>query len=156
VPQTRWQTLAADIRTGLTELRSAGGGTARALFTTGFCMGGRLAYLSGTLGLGLAGVIGFYGPPVGPSRDTPAPIDVVEQMESPVLALWGGADQGITSDKTAAFDAALARAGIEHRSITYPGAPHSFFDRKAADFAEAASAAWAETLSFVRGHSSQP
>ncbi len=156
VPQTRWPTLAADMRTGLTGLGAAGDGTARALFTTGFCMGGRLAFLSGTLGLGLAGIIGFYGPPVGPSRDTPAPIDVVEQMESPVLALWGGADQGIRPEMTRAFDAALGLAGIEHRSITYPGAPHSFFDRKAADFGEASAAAWAETLAFIRAHSLKP
>ena len=156
VPQTRWPTLAADIRTGLTELRSTSDGTARALFTTGFCMGGRLAFLSGTLGLGLAGVIGFYGPPVGPSRDTPAPIDVVEQMDSPVLALWGGADQGITPEMTNAFHDALGLAGIEHRSITYPDAPHSFFDRKAADFAEASAAAWSETLAFIRAHSPKP
>jgi carboxymethylenebutenolidase len=156
VPQTRWQTLAADIRTGFTELHSAGGGTAPAVFTTGFCMGGRLAFLSGTLGLGLAGVIGFYGPPVSPSRDTPPPIDVVDQMDSPVLAIWGGADQGIRLEMTKAFDEALGLAGVEHRSITYPGAPHSFFDRKAADFAEASAAAWSETLSFIRAHSRKP
>ena len=156
VPQTRWATLAADIRTAAAELRSPGGDMARALFTTGFCLGGRLAFLSGTLGLGLAGVVGFYGPPVGPSRDTPAPIDVVEQMESPVLALWGGADQGITREMTAAFDEALAGARVEHRSVTYPGAPHSFFDRKAADFAEASAAAWSETLSFIRAHGLKP
>jgi carboxymethylenebutenolidase len=78
---------------------------------------------------------------------------MVEQMEAPVLALWGGADQGITLEMTKAFDDALARAGIDHRSISYPGAPHSFFDRKAADFAEASAAAWSETLSFIRAHS---
>ena len=30
-----------------------------------------------------------------------------------------------------------------------PGAPHSFFDRKAAEFADASAAAWAETLAFI-------
>jgi carboxymethylenebutenolidase len=49
----------------------------------------------------------------------------------------------------AAFEAALTGAGVDHRVISYPGAPHSFFDRKAADFAEASAAAWAETLRFV-------
>ena len=41
-------------------------------------------------------------------------------------------------------------AGVDHRLVTYEGAPHSFFDRKAAEFADASEGAWAETLAFVR------
>lgn len=152
VPETRWSALAGDIRTATAHLRSAEGGGARSLFATGFCMGGRLTYLSATLGLHLAGVIGFYGWPVGPSRDTPAPIDMVDQMDGAVLAIWAGADKGITADMTTGFDQALAQAGVEHRSITYPDAPHSFFDRKATEHAEASSAAWGETLGFIAAH----
>jgi carboxymethylenebutenolidase len=118
----------------------------------GFCMGGRLAFLTDTFGLGLAGVVGFYGWPVGPSKNgTPAPADVAGSFEAPVLAVFGGADQGIGADAVAAFEAALAAAGVGHRVVTYPDAPHSFFDRKAAEFADASAAAWAETLAFVRG-----
>ena len=48
-----------------------------------------------TLGLGLAGVIGFYGTLVGPWRnDAPAPVDVAASIASPVLGLFGGADGG--------------------------------------------------------------
>ena len=32
---------------------------------------------------------------------------------------------------------------------TYEGAPHSFFDRKAADFADASARAWDEMLAFM-------
>ena len=92
------------------------------------------------------------GWPTGPSRNgTPAPADVVASFEAPVLAVFGGADQGIPADAVAAFDGALASTGLEHRVITYPGAPHSFFDRKAEEYAEASAAAWTETLAFVRG-----
>ena len=49
-----------------------------------------------------------------------------------------------------AFEDALTAAGVPHRLVTYDGAPHSFFDRKAADFADASTAAWAEVLEFVR------
>jgi carboxymethylenebutenolidase len=31
----------------------------------------------------------------------------------------------------------------------YDGAPHSFFDRRAADHAEASAAAWSEMLAFI-------
>jgi carboxymethylenebutenolidase len=152
VQQTHWSTLAMDIRTGAAFLRTPDGGTTTSLFTTGFCVGGRLAYLSNTLGLDLAGVIGFYGWPVGASRDLPAPADLVHKMTAPVMALWGGADEGITPDVVQAFERALEGAGVEHRSITYPGAPHSFFDRKAAEFAEASAAAWDDTLAFIEAN----
>lgn len=151
VGETRWQTLASDIRAAAAHLRSAAGGSPRALFTTGFCMGGRLTFLSATLGLDLAGVVGFYGWPVGASRNgTPAPIDVASDIAAPVLAIFGGADPAIGPEVALAFDAALSAAGVEHRTLVYDGAPHSFFDRKAADFADASAAAWAETLSFIR------
>ena len=156
VPLTTWDTLAADIRTGVATLRDPawpGGRPPTSIFTTGFCMGGRLTFLSGTLGLGLAGLIGFYGWPTGPSRNgTPAPADVAGVIASPVLAIWGGADQGITPDLVEAFEVALLRAGVEHRSITYPGAPHSFFDRTAVEHADASTAAWTEALEFIRAH----
>lgn len=123
------------------------------LFSIGFCMGGRLAFLTAGFRLGLAGVIGFYGWPTGASRNgTPAPADVAATFESPVLAIFGGADEKIPVESVAAFEVALATAGVEHRVTTYPGAPHSFFDRKAADFADASAAAWDEVLGFVRGH----
>jgi carboxymethylenebutenolidase len=151
VGQTTFAGLSADIRAGAAYLRSPEGGAVRSLFTVGFCFGGRLSFDASTLGLRLAGVIGFYGPPVGPGRnDNPAPVDVVGRCECPVLGLFGGADAGIPPEAIAAYDAALTKAGIEHRLVTYDGAPHSFFDRKAHDYAEASAAAWDEVLALVR------
>jgi len=45
--------------------------------------------------------------------------------------------------------AAFERAGIEHNVVTYPGAPHGFFDRRATDFAEASADAWRQVLGFI-------
>lgn len=150
VERTTWAGLSADIRAAAADIRSVDGRDVRSLFMVGFCFGGRLAFVSPTLGLDLAGAIGFYGRPTDehPSG-TPAPIEVAGQMEGAVLGLFGGADTGIPPEAIAGFDAALATAGVDHRLVTYPGAPHSFFDRKAADFAEASGAAWAEVLRFV-------
>ena len=154
VGQTTWAGLSADIRAASDALRSSdGGGSVRSLFATGFCMGGRLAFLASTLGLGTAGVIGFYGWPTGPARnDTPAPADVASTMEGSVLGLFGGADQGISAAIIAEFEAALAAADVDHRLVTYPGAPHSFFDKKASEFADASAAAWDDTLGFIAAH----
>jgi dienelactone hydrolase len=34
--------------------------------------------------------------------------------------------------------------------VTYTGAPHSFFDRKASEFAVASASGWSEVLEFIR------
>jgi carboxymethylenebutenolidase len=73
-------------------------------------------------------------------------------MEAPILGIFGGADPGIPLEAIAAFDAALERAGVEHQLIVYPNAPHSFFDRKAAEYNEESEAAWSEVLGFIRAH----
>lgn len=155
VAEARWETLAKDIRAGVERMRSTSGDGGRdgSMFVTGFCMGGRLAFDATTLGCGFSGAIGFYGWPVGPNRTgSPAPAEVADRIECPVLGIFGGADEGIRSEMRDAFAAALGGASVDHRIVTYEGAPHSFFDRKAADFRAASDAAWSETLGFIRAH----
>jgi carboxymethylenebutenolidase len=155
VEQTTWAGISADIEAAVAALRGEPGSDdarPQSVFTIGFCMGGRMSFLAGTLGLDLAGVIGLYGTLAGPWRnDAPAPLDVVESISVPVLGLFGGADTAITADAVGAFDAGLAATSVDHRIVTYPGAPHSFFDRKAAEFAAESEAAWAEILEFIAG-----
>jgi len=85
--------------------------------------------------------------PLDPSQPHLA---VTRALALAVLGIFGGADEGIPADAVATFEQALAEAGVARRLITYPGAPHSFFDRKAEEYADASSAAWAEVLDFVR------
>ena len=153
VEATKWSGISADIAAGAAHARTLRPDDATSLFTIGFCFGGRMAFLSATLGLNLAGAIGFYGPPVGPGRGgSPPPVDLADKVESPILGLFGGADAGIPPAAIEEFDKALERAGVEHKLITYPNAPHSFFDRKAADFKDESEKAWAEVLGFIRAH----
>jgi carboxymethylenebutenolidase len=122
------------------------------IFTVGFCMGGRHSWLSAAGGHGLAGAVGFYGRP-GLSQDgTPGPVQRAPEMECPILALQAGDDQNITAEDNAEFDQALAGAGIEHELVTYDGAPHSFFDRKQEQFADASDDAWRRVLAFIDGN----
>ena len=151
IEATTYDGLAADVRAGVAALRSSGAG--QAVFTVGFCFGGRLSFLASSFGLDLAGAIGFYGVCVGPPRNgMPAPVDAAGSMTAPILGLFGGDDGGIAPETIAAFDGALTTAGTEHDLVTYPGAPHSFFDRKAADYTETSDAAWARVLEFVSAH----
>lgn len=154
VNQTTPATLQADIAAAAAHLRAKDGGHVRALFSVGFCFGGALALLQAASGLGYAGVIGFYGWPLGLPRwpDRPKPIDAASRFRAPVLAIYGGADPGIPPSAVAEFDQALARAGVQHESVTYDGAPHSFFDRKQAEFADASADAWRKVQAFVTRH----
>lgn len=148
VEATTYDGLVADVEAAVARLR--GDGRADRTFVLGFCFGGRLAFIAATMGLDLEGVIGFYGRPAGEGRGgVPAPVEWAERFASPVLGLFGGADAGIPAADVQAFDGALVAAGVPHRLVTYPGAPHSFFDRKADEFAAASEAAWGEVLAFV-------
>jgi carboxymethylenebutenolidase len=147
-----WDNVAGDIKASVAHLRSQSPAP-RSVFATGFCMGGRLSADATTLGLGLAGAIPFYGWPTGPHRTgSPAPADLAKQIECDLLLIYGGADQGITESVRKEFDAALDKAGVKHDTVVYPGAPHSFFDRKAEEFADASTDAWNRTLAFIRRH----
>jgi len=135
--RTTWAGLRSDAEAAAAELRTRRGVTS--LFSIGFCFGGRLSFLLGTVpGLDMSGVIGFYGWPVGPfTNDTPAPAEVVEHITAPLLGLFGGADAKIPTAHVAEFERALATAAVESRIVTYEGAGHSFFDRNQANLGEA-------------------
>ena len=152
VPQTKPDTLQADIAAAAAYLRGKEGGQVRALFSVGFCFGGALSYLQSASGLAYAGVIGFYSWPLGLSRwpDRPKPIDAVARYTCPVLSLFGSADPGIPQTAVDEFDAACRKASVKHDVTVYAGAPHSFFDRKQAEFAEASADAWRRVQAFVR------
>jgi carboxymethylenebutenolidase len=154
VPQTKPETLQADIAAAAARLRSPQGGGVRSLFSVGFCFGGALSYFQAASGLGYAGVVAFYGWPLGLKRwpDRPKPIDAVSRFTCPVLSLFGGADEGIPQADIDQFDAARKKAGVTHDMTVYPGAPHSFFDRKQAEFADASADAWRRVQAFVRQH----
>jgi carboxymethylenebutenolidase len=119
--------------------------------SVGFCFGGSHSFWAGTdPDLGLDAVVGFYGALDPGDRDNrPNLVERADEIELPLLGLFGGGDEHITAAHRAAFDSGLERAGVEHEIVTYPGAPHSFFDRKQEEFAEASTDAWTRVLDFL-------
>ena len=148
VRQTTPEGVYADVAAAVGWLRDGG---ARSIFTVGFCFGGRQSWLSAG-GHGLAGAIGFYGRPGEGTDGSPGPTQLADRIEAPILALQAGADQHITAEENAAFEQALAAAGVEHDLVTYEGAPHSFFDRKQDEFADASADAWERVLGFLEAY----
>ena len=135
--------LAADVRACVDYLGTADGGRPRATFTVGFCAGGVNSWSQIAEGHGLAGAIGFYGG--RPERVLP----LVPQMQGELLFLLAGADS--TPPEQFEKVAGEVRAGgIPVESHTYPGAPHSFFDRTYAEYKDACDDAWRRMLAFMK------
>ena len=155
VQQMKIESFVEDVRAAqkyLSEHNQAGAAT----FTMGFCMGGTLSYTTGMdKSFGFAGIIGFYA---GMSRSFGGKGTILERAEEvayPSLGLFGGADQGIPVSSVEEFDQKLDKTGVEHKIIIYPEATHSFFDRRAAEFADASADAWKQVLGFIKAHTPQ-
>ena len=151
MPHVRQVTAAGvrdDVAAVVAHVRSLG---APSVLAVGFCFGGRHAWLAAADGHGLAGAVGFYGTP-GERNGEPGAAQRAGEIEAPILALMGGADHAIGPEQVAAFEAALEAAGVDHEVVTYPGAPHSFFDRKQEEFASESEDAWRRTLEFIARH----
>lgn len=157
VRQTQAERISDDVAAAVAFLRSPEGGSSESIFTVGFCFGGSNSWLQAANGHGLAGAIGFYGRP-GPSfaDNSPGPLQRVNEIEAPILALMGGADQGIPTEQAEQFRGALDAAGVPNEVVIYPGAPHSFFDRTYKEHAEASQDAWRRVLEFIAKYSRQP
>ena len=152
VQQMTLPTLFADASAALAALRG-GEGAKRATFIVGFCMGGSLTLFTGTQDFGLAGEIGFYTGFGRKYEGYGSALDASTRMRYPFLGLYGGADQGIPADQLEMLDKNLDQAGVEHEIKIFPGATHSFFDRRYAEFAEASADSWQRMLSFIHAHS---
>jgi carboxymethylenebutenolidase len=137
----------ADVRAAAGTLRGDG---ATLVISMGFCFGGRASLMQASQE-SVDGAIAFYGPPTRAEEGELSPVGEAQAglVRVPVLGLYGGADRGIPASDVEAYDRALEAAGIEHRIVVYPDAPHSFFDRKMTEHADACRDAWARVLGFV-------
>jgi carboxymethylenebutenolidase len=149
VRQTAPKGVFADIATSRAHLEKET--RVRRVFVLGFCFGGRIAFLSSAEVPGLAGVVGFYGRLGKRDNDPwPVPAEQAHLMRAKVLGLFGGDDPGIPATDIAAFGEALRAATLAHYIHTYPGAPHSFFDRTFNEHKAECDDAWRRVLAFMR------
>jgi carboxymethylenebutenolidase len=143
------QTIGDDIAAAADYLRGTDGGACAVTLALGFCFGGRQAFFVSAPRFGFSGVIGFYGMPGLYPNGATGPTQHAAELSAPILGIFGGADVGISGAELDAFDAALNAAVVKHEFVIYPGAPHSFFDIKHAEHAEACSDAWGRVLRFI-------
>jgi carboxymethylenebutenolidase len=119
--------------------------------TVGFCFGGgESIFAAASPELGLDRAVGFYAGLDRSQWGAPiSPIDRATEVRCPMLGLFGGDDPGIPVEQVEEFDRRLDQAGVEHEVVVYPGAPHSFFDRRYEEFAAECEDAWRRVLAFL-------
>ncbi len=103
-----------------------------------------MTFSSATQVHGLKAVVIYYGA-------SPNPLDLVKNIEAPMLAHYGGEDPGITNG-VPATEEAMKKYNKSYAYKIYPGAKHAFNDDTNADRynPEAAKEAWGRTLEFFK------
>jgi carboxymethylenebutenolidase len=136
----------------------ANGGDVGRLGITGFCWGGRIAWLFDAHSAQVRAAVAWYGRLVGaPSALNPKhPVDLAARLHGPVLGLYGGDDAGIPQDSVEQAKMALAAgsaAAKQSRFVVYPGAPHAFHaDYRPSYRKDAAEDGWARGIAWFRAH----
>jgi carboxymethylenebutenolidase len=129
------------------------GGDPARLAVTGFCWGGRVTWLYSAHNQNVKAGVAWYGRVVGKASDTTPkhPIDVVREINAPVLGLYGGADAGIPNDTVDKMREALKSAGKKSQIHTYPDMPHAFHaDYRPSYRKEAAEDGWKRLLAWFK------
>ena len=116
--------------------------------SVGFCFGGRMSLALGTL-RSLDAVCTFYGGGMQQIFD-----QIRAKLKTPVLGLFGDADQSIPVGTVEQFDKLLAEIGLEHEVIVYPNSGHAFFRDSDPNVykPEASSDAWERVKKFFGKH----
>ena len=120
---------------GAVQWAGAHGGNLGKVGITGFCWGGRIAWLYAEQSQNVKAAVAWYGRLAGsPSALTPRqPLDLAASLKAPVLGLYGGQDSGISLTTVNEMKDALAEAGRKGNTaarmsefVVYPDAPHAF------------------------------
>lgn len=125
---------------------------------TGFCMGGRVSFLTACNNKAIAAAAPFYGGGIGSvhqvSERTPkAPLDYAESLEAPVLLFYGGKDAFIPQTEVDAVRQRLQTLGKPAEVIVYEDADHGFFcDERPSYHPVSAADAWQRLLEFFKRH----
>jgi len=118
---------------------------------TGFCMGGRVAWLGAATNANFKAVAPYYGGdimvPWGGAGQTP--FELTGRITCPVLFHFGELDLNPSRMDRQKLGDELLRFEIPHQFFTYPGADHAFMDFTAGRFIQqAADESWPRTLEF--------
>ena len=132
---------------------SRNGGDAHRLMVTGFCWGGRIAWLYAAHNPQLKAAVAWYGKLTGEkTMNSPHhPVDIAINLNAPVLGLYGGQDTGISQESVESMRQALRAANANAEIIVYPEAGHAFnADYRPSYHEESAKDGWERMLAWFK------
>lgn len=146
----------AEIGAALAHLRALPAAQGQPVGITGFCMGGRVAFLTTCHYPEIRAAVPFYGG--GIAADSPdAPLALAERIRSPLLLFFGETDAMIPLDQVKRIEETLSRLGKTFEVKVYPGAGHGFFcDERGSYHPDAARDAWTRAVAFLETHLKRP
>lgn len=137
---------AKDARGAAQFLAANAGTSSKKIGVIGFCMGGMLALMTGTLAPEVVGaVVDCYGVP---PQQKP---DYAKLKGIAVLGVFGGKDEWVMA-ALPRLEADLAAAGAPFERVIYPEADHAFLNEQRTDVhrSDDARDAWPKIISFLR------
>jgi carboxymethylenebutenolidase len=109
----------------------------------GWCFGGGMSLQLSLSDADLNATVVYYGSLVTDE-------ETLQQVDGPVLGIFGAEDSSIPVETVREFEATLADLGVDHEIHVYEGAPHAFANPSGERFhPEATKDAWAKTLAFL-------
>jgi carboxymethylenebutenolidase len=126
-----------------------------AVGVTGFCMGGRIAFLTACRNPDVKAAVPFYGGGMVSARQPgqKPPIEYVDGLKAPVLAFFGGKDAFIPITEVDKFRDTLRNAGKQAEVVLYADADHGFMcDDRPSYHPTHAKEAWTKTIAFLKQH----
>jgi carboxymethylenebutenolidase len=114
---------------------------------TGFCMGGRITFLTASHNAAVKAAAPFYGGGIG------GLLEGAGGIRCPLLLFFGDQDPFIPNEEVATITSTLARLKKAAEVKVYQGAPHGFFCNERDSYRPAdAQDAWQRLLKFFGQH----
>ncbi len=132
---------------------AANGGDPKRLGVTGFCRGGRDAWLYAEHNPRLLAAVAWYGPVKGPVSviQPHTPLEEASALKCPLLGLYGENDPSIRPEDVHAAAQVAQDNGHKVEIVVFPGAGHGFHaDYRATYNAAAAQAGWQDMLAWFK------
>jgi carboxymethylenebutenolidase len=145
----------SDLDAAAAYAKSTGKADTARLAVTGFCWGGRIVWLYAAHNPQLKAAVAWYGSIDRPRTELQPkyPIDLVAELNAPVLGLYGAADTGIPVESVEKMKEACKAAGKTCEVKIYPDTPHGFnADYRPSYRAEQAKEGWAKMLAWFKDH----
>ena len=142
-----------DVGAAIKHLKSLGNVKGGSLGVVGFCMGGRLTYLTAAQHASdVKCAVPYYGG--GITMGNPSPLSRTGEIKCPMYLFFGAKDQLIPMDQVGQINTELTTKKVPFQMKIYPQAGHGFFcDDRAMSYNEAsANDAWEKTKAFFAQH----